>query len=173
RYALSVGLALAATLAGAGAALALNHPGHGATSLVPGLAPHPQAWRTVRRDAPHKRVHRRAAPHRQPREQHHLRGTTSSIRGRTPRSHAARATTTRRCRARTPPACAGLARRTSSAVCSATTGFRRTSNLLPRTTPSPPGIGASTRRSSSSTASGKPCTGTRSTTTARSTVVLV
>ena len=79
RYALSVGLALAATLAGAGAAFALNHPGHGARSLVPGLAPHPQAWRTVRRDAPRKRVHHRAAPHRQPREQHHLRGTTSSI----------------------------------------------------------------------------------------------
>jgi hypothetical protein len=58
RYVLSVVAAVAATLAGAGAALALGH----------------QAKSHVHHEAP-----RRPAAHRQPREEHRLRGTTSSI----------------------------------------------------------------------------------------------
>ena len=46
---------------------------------------------------------------------------------------------------------------------------RRTSRRLPPTTPSPPGTRPSARRVSSSTASARRCTGTRSSTTARST----
>jgi hypothetical protein len=80
RYILSVVAALAATLAGAGAALALSHPARGhSLSLLPSFAPHPH-WPAVRQKPAHKRVHRAA---RQPRELHHLRGTTQSIYERT------------------------------------------------------------------------------------------
>jgi len=87
RYALTVAVALAATFAGAGAALALSHPSHRAQSLVPSFAPHPQVRLAVRHESPRKHAQhkpaRRRAPHRQPREPHHLRGTTSSIYERT------------------------------------------------------------------------------------------
>jgi hypothetical protein len=88
RYVLSVAAALAATFAGAGAALALSHPSHSAKSLVPSFAPHPQALLTARQAAapkakPKRTARRHAHLHRQPRELHHLRGTTSSIYERT------------------------------------------------------------------------------------------
>ena len=87
RYAFSVVAAFSATLAGAGAALALSHPGHSARSLVPNFAPHPHARLIVSHESHGKGAQRkstrRPAPHRQPRELHHLRGTTSSIYERT------------------------------------------------------------------------------------------
>jgi hypothetical protein len=88
RYVLSVAAALAATFAGAGAALALSHPSHSAKSLVPSFVPHPHALLTAREAAapkpkPKRTARRHAHLHRQPRELHHLRGTTSSIYERT------------------------------------------------------------------------------------------
>jgi hypothetical protein len=96
RYVLFVAAALAATLAGAGAALALSHPAKAHSvrgpvlshSLVPRSAPHLGFWlAAARHEALHKRTHRIARQHRslhrQPREPHHLRGTTSSIYERT------------------------------------------------------------------------------------------
>jgi len=82
RYVFSVLTALAATLAGAGAALALNHPSHGQgrpKSLLPSLSPNPRAWLASKHQVPRKH----AALHTQPRELHRLRGTTSSIYERT------------------------------------------------------------------------------------------
>jgi hypothetical protein len=72
RYALTAVVAFAATLAGAGAALALSHHGKGrsADSLVASFAPR-------------LAVRHRPAAHRQPRELHPLRGTTQSIYERT------------------------------------------------------------------------------------------
>jgi hypothetical protein len=83
----SVLAASSATLAGAGAALALSHPSHSAKSLVPNFAPHPHSRVIVRPQSARKRAQNKAAhravAHRQPRELHHLRGTTSSIYERT------------------------------------------------------------------------------------------
>ena len=86
RYGFSVAAALTAILAGASAALAFSHPGQGARSLDPSFAPHMSVWLTARpataRTPKPSRRHRRGA-HRQPRELHRLRGTTSSIYERT------------------------------------------------------------------------------------------
>ena len=94
RYSLSVVAALAAVLAGAGAALALNHPAkgpspsrgntraHSTPSLIPSFAPHPREWLKALQKLPrdpksprHAKV--RHAPKRQPRPVQRLRGTTS------------------------------------------------------------------------------------------------
>ena len=94
RYSLSVVAALAAVLAGAGAALALNHPAkgpspsrgntraHSTPSLIPSFAPHPREWLKALQELPrdpksprHAKV--RHAPKRQPRPVQRLRGTTS------------------------------------------------------------------------------------------------
>jgi hypothetical protein len=86
RYALSVATALAATLAGASAALAFGHSGNSARSLDPSFAPHMSVRATARHATPDKPKpsHRhRPAAHRQPRELHRLRGTTSSLYERT------------------------------------------------------------------------------------------
>jgi hypothetical protein len=74
----TVAVALAATLAGAGAALALNHPaGH---SLLPSFGPLPHVRLTG--EASRKPTHGQA-PRRQPRPTQHLRGTTMSMYERT------------------------------------------------------------------------------------------
>jgi hypothetical protein len=84
RYVFTVAVALSATLAGAGAALALNHPGkgHSAKSLVPSFAPRPDVRQETAHTTKAARKHR-PAPNRQPRELHRLRGTTSSLYERT------------------------------------------------------------------------------------------
>ena len=106
-FVLSVAAALAATLAGAGAALALTQPAakahhsssrghsHRAASLVPTLAPQPHVWLAALREIPrkpkshhtaktrrtpktsHPKAPKGKAPKRQPRPAQRLRGTTS------------------------------------------------------------------------------------------------